>query len=646
MTALEIADPLVGRSIANKYVIESRLGGGAMGTVYRARQFALDRAVAIKVMRVELTSDRSFVGRFHREAKAASKLSHPNSISVTDFGEEPDGLLYIVMELVQARDLERIIWEDGLPLSDRRIVDILSQVLSVVAVAHDVGIVHRDLKPANVLVVPGEDDEGNSIEHVKVCDFGIASMRNAAEIEPPSASRAVAPRGHSPSNKKLTAIGTLLGTPEYMSPEQASGNTLEPSSDIYSVGAILYELLTGRTVYLADSPEEMVLHAMAGTPAHPSTVRPCNDQLAAVCMKALSFDPGQRHPSARAMRAELRAALGHVMSSRNPSYRPGPGSGVLARSVPLPETLPPIAMKSSSAERAETLTSTLESRSPTARKRIEDLPRPAAPARTNRRWLVALGVTSVLAMLGGGGLALRTSPPPKPAPQAKAETSVVTPGTPAPGHERASSTTASAADVATDMELPDTTAPRTPPSAAARPGAAAVPVVGAKGSASAARSAEQVVAASAITKPAAEPTKEAPPPAVAAPIVAPPPETAAPAAVAPVVKPYSPDGARVSASVVAAARTPRAGIASIVSHVSFDDCYRATLRQLGRAEGGAGSAHLEIDEDGVVRGVDVRLPAPLASASACFASKLRGQRVSIPDTGAATADIAFALAPN
>ena len=644
MTAPEIADSLLGRTIAAKYVIESRLGGGAMGTVYRARQVALDRSVAIKVMRVELTSDRSFVGRFHREAKAASKLSHPNSISVTDFGEEPDGLLYIVMELVAARDLERIIWEDGLPLAARRIVDILSQVLSVVAVAHDVGIVHRDLKPANILVVAGEDDEGSSIEHVKVCDFGIASMRNAAEVELPSATHSVTPRGIPAFSKKLTAIGTLLGTPEYMSPEQAAGNTLEASSDIYSVGAILYELLTGRTVYLAETPEAMVVQAMAGTPAHPSTVRACNDQLAAVCMKALAFDPGQRHPSARAMRSALRAALGHRVSSRSPSFLPGPGSGVLVRSQPLPETPPPppLAVEVPAERGSAEARTSLDSRTPKSRQPHAEEPRPAK-ARSNRRWLVALGVASALGLLIGGGLAFRPAPP-RPA-AARAEAVALLPSAPARGHEGASSTIASAADVAVDLELPADPSPQATPSAA-RAGVTAASI--AKGAAPPARSAEATTASAEATvpKPAAEPVREAPGPAiVAAPAVAPPPEPA-PAAAAPVAKPFSPDGARVSASVVAAARTPRAGIASLLSHVSFDQCYRDALGTLGRAEGGSGTAHLEIDEDGVVRGAEVRLPAPIGSAAACFASKLRGQRVSIPDTGAATADIAFVLAPN
>jgi len=281
---------------------------------------------------------------------------------------------------------------------------------------------------------------------------------------------------------------------------------------------------------------------------------------------------------------------------------------VLVRSQPLPETPPPLAVK----------------------------------ARSKRRWLVALGVASALGLLIGGGLAFRTSPP-RPA-AARAEAVALLPSAPARGDEGASSTIASAADVAVDLELPADPSPQTAPSAA-RAGVTAASI--AKGATPPARSAEATTASAAtVPKPAAEPVREAPGPAiVAAPAVAPPPEPA-PAAAAPVAKPFSPDGARVSASVVAAARTPRAGMASLLSHVSFDQCYRDALRALGRAEGGSGTAHLEIDEDGVVRGAEVRLPAPIGSAAACFASKLRGQRVSIPDTGAATADIAFVLAPN
>ena len=164
---------LVGRSLDGKYVIEKLLGRGSMGAVYRARQTALDRTVAVKVMSAALARDGDFAERFHREAKAASRLAHPNSVGVTDFGEAADGLLYLVMEYVDGKNLDLVIQEE-FPLGERRIANILGQVLSAVASAHDLGIVHRDLKPENILVLPSIDDEGLPADIVKVCDFGIA----------------------------------------------------------------------------------------------------------------------------------------------------------------------------------------------------------------------------------------------------------------------------------------------------------------------------------------------------------------------------------------------------------------------------------------------------------------------------------------
>lgn len=627
-----VLDPLLGRVVAGKYVIESRLGGGAMGTVYKARQVALERAVAIKVMRVELASDRSFVGRFHREARAASKLSHPNSISVTDFGEEADGLLYIVMELVMARDLERLIWEDGLPLLDRRIVDILAQVLSVVANAHDVGIVHRDLKPANILVVAGDDDEGNPTEHVKVCDFGIASMRNTVEAEPVATAPVGPPRLD--SGKKLTAIGALLGTPEYMSPEQASGSPLDLASDIYSVGAILYELLTGRTVYLADSPAEMVLRQVTGTPDPPGSVRPCNALLAAICLRALAKDPKERFPSARAMRSELRAALGQVVSSRALSMLPS-SSTATALSLSSVPTEPPPPVKIPAARTSETLTS-IESHPPSASRHAE-----AQPTKPGRRWALGLAGLVLLGIaVGGGATVLR---PPRggaaiPAAEPMAQVAA------ARAREGTSSATPSAADIVADLEFSDKPSPgpwarvipsRPAPIPSAAKVAAETPTVRARDSARPPEAPAPAIPSPPTSGVAVTPSSI--PEAVPAP---------APAPAVVVMTPFSPDAAHVTASVASAARTSRAGIASVVSHVSFDACYRDALRTLGRAEGGAGSAHLEIDEDGVVRGAEVRLPAPLARATECIASKLRGQRMSVPDTGAATGDIAFVFVPN
>src|SRR5271165_4004951 len=140
---------LIGRTIAGKFVVEELLGAGAMGAVYRARQSALEKTVAIKVLHGEHAGDATFAARFHREAKAASRLNHPNSMQVIDFGAEPDGLLYIAMEFLDGRSLHRVIKEDG-PLPARRIADILMQALAAIAVAHDMGVVHRDLKPENI----------------------------------------------------------------------------------------------------------------------------------------------------------------------------------------------------------------------------------------------------------------------------------------------------------------------------------------------------------------------------------------------------------------------------------------------------------------------------------------------------------------
>ena len=232
---------LLGRVVAGKFTIEEHVGGGAMGEVFRARHIVLDTVIALKIMRQDIAKDAMFKERFYREAKAASRLEHPNSVRVLDFGVEPDGLVYIAMEYLHGRDLLAVL-RDEWPFSDERIVDILVQTLAAVSVAHELGIVHRDLKPENIMVSVGADDDGARPYHVKVCDFGIAKLND--------------PRGlQTDSGKALTSSGTLIGTPEYMSPEQSRGDPLDARSDLYSIGIVLYQLLVGRVPFTRCRPQ-------------------------------------------------------------------------------------------------------------------------------------------------------------------------------------------------------------------------------------------------------------------------------------------------------------------------------------------------------------------------------------------------------
>jgi serine/threonine protein kinase len=298
---LSNGDPaLIGRVVSGKYKIEKFLGGGAMGAVYKARFAALEKNVAVKVMHRSIAVDPNFVGRFHREAKAASRLDHPNSMRVIDFGEEPDGLLYIAMEYVEGRDLYRVIHEDW-PISNADIGDILMQALAAIAVAHEMGVIHRDLKPENLMMLRAKNDDERDAYLVKVCDFGIAKITETDE-------EGGKPDG--PAGQKLTTQGLVVGTPEYMSPEQARGEKLDARSDIYSIGVILYQLLTGRTPFTGDTPLAVVLKHITEVPPPPSVhYAGVHKGLEAVALKAIAKDRNERFQSARAMRNAIRESL-------------------------------------------------------------------------------------------------------------------------------------------------------------------------------------------------------------------------------------------------------------------------------------------------------------------------------------------------
>ncbi|HJT27684.1 MAG TPA: serine/threonine-protein kinase [Pyrinomonadaceae bacterium] len=226
-------DSLVGTTLAGKYRIDARLNEGGMGTVYRGCHVLMDKTVAIKVLRPSLAADEKIVARFSREARAASRITHPNAISVTDFGEDESGHVFLVMEFLSGRTLRHVIREEG-PLPLARVVDITRQVGDALNAAHEQGIVHRDLKSDNIMLV-----DTMTGDHAKVLDFGIAKINE--------------PDGAVDTN--LTAPNLVIGTPQYMSPEQCSQDVeIDARSDIYSLGVILFEMLVGHVPFSGDSP--------------------------------------------------------------------------------------------------------------------------------------------------------------------------------------------------------------------------------------------------------------------------------------------------------------------------------------------------------------------------------------------------------
>ncbi len=227
-------DPLVGRTLDGRYEVLGRLGEGGVGVVYRGRQTHLGRFVAIKVLHQDAAGIPEWRRRFEREAKALSALAHPNVVPVTDFGID-GGVPFLVMELLQGKTLQELIKEGPLPLG--RTLDIFRQTLRGLAFAHGKGIVHRDLKPANVFLQELPDQA----DHVRLLDFGMAKFLEG------SGSRTV------PEN--LTRAGIVFGTPAYMSPEQVKAGAVDARSDVYTAGILLFELLTGRRPFLADSYE-------------------------------------------------------------------------------------------------------------------------------------------------------------------------------------------------------------------------------------------------------------------------------------------------------------------------------------------------------------------------------------------------------
>jgi len=283
------SDDYIGKTVARKYRVEALIGEGGMGKVYKATQLVLEKPVVLKVLRQALLSDERTVARFQREAKAASRLNHANSISILDFGQAEDGAMYIAMEYVSGKDLHHILSREW-PLPESRVIRIVSQVLSALSDAHGAGVIHRDLKPENIMV---EQRRGEA-DFVKVLDFGIAKITDSSGEDGPA----------------LTRAGFVCGTPEYMSPEQARGATLDHRSDLYAVGVILYQLTTGMLPFDSESAVGFATKHLTEQPPLPSRRRPearISPQLERLIMKTLAKSPDDRPQTADQFRAELLA---------------------------------------------------------------------------------------------------------------------------------------------------------------------------------------------------------------------------------------------------------------------------------------------------------------------------------------------------
>ena len=285
-------DPLIGRVLSDRYRIIRKIGEGGMGAVYQAEHALIEKKIALKILFQDLTRRPDLVARFLQEAKSASRIGHENVIDISDFGQLPDGLVFIAMEYLDGQDLGRALKTQG-PLSWHRARPILMQIAKGLRAAHGNGIIHRDMKPENVYLIQREGRP----DFVKVLDFGIAKIINPDETDAP----------------RLTQTGMIFGTPEYMSPEQAQGHPPDHRVDVYAVGCIMYHMLTGQVPFTADSFMGILTKHLLEPPVPPRKRRPDQDippDVEAVCLKAMEKDRDKRFADMNELYRALGAAGG------------------------------------------------------------------------------------------------------------------------------------------------------------------------------------------------------------------------------------------------------------------------------------------------------------------------------------------------
>lgn len=373
-------DPMLGMEIQGRFRITGKIGEGGMGTVYKGEQISIKRPVAIKTLLRQLVKDEKFVRRFQNEALAVSKLAHPNTIRIIDFGQLDEGTFYIVMELLIGRPLQRALREGG-PMGVRRVLRIIEQAARSLHEAHGKGIVHRDLKPDNIFLCTVDDDP----DFVKVLDFGVAKM-----IDDESGTR-----------ESLTQTAMILGTPKYMSPEQGMTRPLDGRSDLYALGVMAYEALVGVAPFTGE-PMALLYHHVHTPPKTPGEVRPDID-----------------------VPAEVEQLVMRLLS-KDPALRPATGDDLAAECHRLREALPPaydkLVLRDEAAQKAvleDRKTSTVITAAHRAATMAHGGPATTAttaptalevPAAPRPRWLGwALAGATTLVVLAGGAVAFKLS---------------------------------------------------------------------------------------------------------------------------------------------------------------------------------------------------------------------------------------------
>ncbi len=297
-------DPLIGQML-DKYTVIRQIGEGGMGLVYEGIHTVIEKRVAIKLLRDDFSSRPEVVARFRQEAKSASRIGHEHIVDITDFGETVTGASYFIMEYLEGEDLANVLEREGV-LAVQRAIAIVSQCCRALGAAHSKGIVHRDMKPENIFLVSRHDNA----DFVKIVDFGIAKM---SDIETPGE-----------PGRKLTKTGMIFGTPEYMSPEQAAGKHLDHRVDVYAMGVILFECVTGRVPFVGDSFMGILTQHMFEEPPPLAEVNPhveCSAELEMVIYKALAKAPEDRYQDMPALLEALEAASeGRVAKSTLAGY--------------------------------------------------------------------------------------------------------------------------------------------------------------------------------------------------------------------------------------------------------------------------------------------------------------------------------------